>query len=134
MLLDVLAVVEIHEHRRILQQPDEQIAEPSRCPLAEHLVLPHHHAVVADLVLAGGEVTVPEERQLFLERPLAREHAVRPPETEPLRLDRVRIEAVEELVDDALESALRARRQYLLAEPFATFTRQADGFGAAGWK
>ena len=68
VLLDVLAVVQIHEHRRVFQNPDEQVAKVSRRPRAEHLVLPEHHPVVAHLVFAGREVTVPEQRQLFLER------------------------------------------------------------------
>ena len=48
--LDVLAVVEIDEHRRIFRMPDQQIAQPSRGALAQHLVLPQHHPVVAHLV------------------------------------------------------------------------------------
>ena len=131
MRLDVLAVVEIHEHRRILQDPDQQIAEVARRVRAEHLVLPEHHPVVAHLVLAGREVAVPEERELLLERPRRRQHAVRPPQAEPLRFDAVGGQAVEELVDDRLEPALRALRQHLLAEPLAALARDAHRLGPA---
>ena len=119
MRLDVLAVVEEHEHRRILQKADEQLAEISRRARAKHLVLPEHHPVVAHLVRAGREVAVPEQRELLLERPPGRHHAVRPPETKALRLDAVRGQAVEELVDDGLEPALRAFREHFFAEPLA---------------
>ena len=71
MRLDVLAVVEIDEHRRILEDPDEQRAQIAGRARAQHLVLPEHHPVVAHLGVARGEMPVPEERELLLERPPA---------------------------------------------------------------
>ena len=37
MALDVLAVVEIHEHRRILEDADQQIAEAAPRPCARNI-------------------------------------------------------------------------------------------------
>jgi hypothetical protein len=59
------------------------------------------------------------------------EHPVRPPDTQPLRLDGVGEQAVEELVDDRLQPPLRALRQHLLAEPDAALTRDPHRLGPA---
>jgi len=130
MLLDVLAVVEIDEHRRILQDADQQIAEAAGRVRPEHLVLLEHHPVVADLVLTGREMAVPEERQLLLERTPARQHPVRPPQAETLGLDVVGGQAVEELVDDPLEPALGAGRQDFHAERLAVGPGEANRLGS----
>ena len=122
VVLDVLTVVQIDEHRGIFQDP---ISRSRRLPdalLAEHPILLQHHPVVAHLVLTGGKVPVPEECQLFLERPPCREHAVRPPEAKALRLDVVGGQTVEKLVDHRLEPPRRTFRQELLAEPFTALT------------
>ena len=131
MALDVLAVVQIHQHPGILQDPDEQIAQVAGGVGAQHPVLLEHHPVVAHLVLPGREVTVPEERQLLFERPRRDEHAIRPPEPKPLRLDVVGRQAVEELVDDRLKSTLRAGRQHFFAETFAALASPANCLGPA---
>ncbi len=133
MRLDVLAVVEKDEHRRILEDPDQQIRQPTRGIGAQHQILLEHHPVVADLVLPGREVSVPEQRELLFERPGGREHAVRPPQAEPLRFDLVRVQTVEELVDDRLEPPLRTGRQHFLAEPFPTFASKPHRFRPA-WR
>src|SRR5207247_6487492 len=65
------------------------------------------------------------------ERPRRGEHAIRPPESETLRLNRVRVEAVEEFVDDRLQTTLRPFRQDLLAQSDALLARDAHRFGAA---
>ena len=46
---------------------------------AERLDLPVHKAQVFDLVKAGGEVSVPEQRELLAQRVVALEHAIEPP-------------------------------------------------------
>jgi hypothetical protein len=97
------------------------------------LILPEHHPVVAHLVLAGGEVTVPEKRELLLEGALARQHPVGPPEAEPLRLDVVGGQAVEELVDDRLEAARRPFWEHFFAESLAMLARNPHGLGTA-WR
>ena len=98
---------------------------------AEHLVLPEHHPIVPHLVLTGRKVPVPEERELLFERPRRRQHPVRPPEAEPLRLEIVRGQAVEELVDDRLEPARRAFWQDLDSESLSPGPGNANGFGTA---
>ena len=97
-------------------------------------MLLQHHSVVAHLVLAGGEVTVPEQSELLLEGPLTDEHAIRPPQTETLRFDLVGGEAVEELVHRRLKSTLRAGREHLLAEALAVLACDANRFRTTGWK
>ena len=59
------------------------------------------------------------------------EHAVGPPEAETLRFDVVGGQAVEELVDDGLQPALRSSGSHLLAETFAALAREAHGLRAA---
>jgi len=51
-----------------------------------------------------------------------------------LRFDAVGHQAIEELVHNRLEPALRARRQHLLAQTFAALARQTHGFRTARWK
>ena len=131
MGLDVLAVVEKDEHGRVFQEPDEQIAEAAGRARAEHQVLLEHHPIVAHLVLAGREVAVPEQRQLLFERAPGREHAVRPPQAEALCFDAVGNQAVEELVDDRLQSSLGTGGQHLLAQTLAALARQPHGLGTA---
>jgi hypothetical protein len=130
--LDVLAVVEVDEHPGILQDCDEQSAQRAGRLRAEHLVLTEHHPVVAHLVLAGGEVAVPEQRQLLFERPPGGEHPRRPPQAETLRFDRVGGKAVEELVDDGLEAALRSRGPHFFSESLAALAGKAHGLRTAG--
>src|SRR5436190_344893 len=98
---------------------------------AEHFVLPQHHPVIAYLVFAGCEVAMPEESQLLFERPPRRQHPVRPPQRETLRLNLVGVQAVEEFVDDRLKPALRAFWQHLLTETFAVLTCETDRLRAA---
>ena len=64
---------------------------------------------VAHLVLAGGEMAVPEQRHLLLERPLGVEHAVRPPVGDAAGLEHARAQPVEELVDHRLERPVAGR-------------------------
>ena len=54
------------------------------------------------------------------------EHPVRPPQPKPLCLDVVGREAVEELVDDWLQTTLRAGRQDFFAEPFAALASEPN--------
>ncbi len=112
------------------EYPDEQLVQAAGGMRAEHFVLLEHHPVVARLVLAGRKMTVPEQRELFFERPVGREHPVRPPEAETLCFDRIRREAVEELVNDRLQLALRSFRSDPFAEPFPVLTRESNGLCA----
>ena len=65
-----------------------------------------HLAVVADLLLAGREMAVPEQRHLLFERALGRDHAVGPPVAEPASFEVRRAQPVEEAVDHRLEPPL----------------------------
>ena len=112
MVLAVLAVVEIDEHRGVGEDADEQVAEVAGRVGAQHLVLAVHHAGVPHLAGAGGEVPVPEQGELLLEGAAGRQHAPAPPRREPLRLHGVGAQAVEERVDDGLQPARLALGQH----------------------
>ena len=92
---DVLPAVEPDEHRRIVRDFDQQIAEVAEREPAEQLDLPvrtrqlarferHHLRALhraegaRDLAVGRGEVVVPEERHLFLERTLRVHHPEQP--------------------------------------------------------
>ena len=91
------ATVEPHEHRRILGDLDEQVAEISQGVLAKELNLTLRSAgflvglggeharregavadVVGDLRVGRREVVVPEERHLLLQRALRMHHPEQP--------------------------------------------------------
>ena len=57
----------------------KQGAEVAEGVPAHELVLAEHVAGVLHLGVAGGEVVVPEQRDLFAQRVLAVEHAIEPP-------------------------------------------------------
>ena len=94
---DVRAAVEPDEHRRVLRDRDQQIAEVAERVLAEQLDLPAARRPdpraasrpssrvafvgaerAGDLAVGGGEVVVPEERHLLLERTLRVHHPEQP--------------------------------------------------------
>jgi hypothetical protein len=77
--LDVVLRVEEVEHRGILRDLDRELAQVAGGAALEQVDLLHHLAVVADLVLVRGEVAVPQERHLLLERVRGLHHPVRPP-------------------------------------------------------
>ena len=56
-----------------------QIAKAAQGIALHQLVLAEHEADILHLGVAGGEVIVPEERQLFTKRMTAVEHPVKPP-------------------------------------------------------
>ena len=65
--LDVVLRVEEVQHRRVLRDLDGQVADVARRAPLEQVDLLHHLAVVADLVLVGGEVAVPQQGHLLLD-------------------------------------------------------------------
>src|SRR6202012_5626836 len=85
---------------------DQELAEIAGRLAMEQRELLRHLAIVADLLLAGGEMAVPEPRHLLFERALGRDHAVGPPIGEPARLEVRRAQPVEEAVDHRLEPAV----------------------------
>src|SRR4029077_17622166 len=65
--LYVLPGGEKNQHGRVLGHGDQKLAEISSAFLMEQLELDQHFAIVADLVGAGGEMSVPEQRHLLLQ-------------------------------------------------------------------
>ena len=68
----------------------KQRAKVAQGVAAHQLVLAEHEAGVVDLGVAGGEVIVPEERQLLAERMRTVEHPVQPPRPGLLAVGRTR--------------------------------------------
>ena len=118
--------IEEGEHRRVLRDRDHELAEVAGGVAAEGLVLAQHLAEVAHLVLAGGEMAVPEQRHLLLERALGVEHAIRPPVGDAARLEHARAQPVEELVDHRLQRPVAGRLD-LDAERLAGRLRELGG-------
>ena len=106
---DVVLRVEEVQHRRVLGDLDRQIAQVARGAPLEQIDLLHHLAVVADLVLVGGEVAVPQQRHLLLERVRRLHHPVRPPVPEPARFEHRRPQPVEEAIGDRLHRTVAGR-------------------------
>ena len=90
--LDVDAGIEKRQHGRVPRHGQQQRVEVAQPLCLEQFNLLEHLPVVAHLVLIGGEMTVPEERDLFLERAFCRQHAVRPPVGDPVAFQAARTE------------------------------------------
>ena len=78
-LLTVLVVIEIADHRRVANDRMCQAAEVAESVVSKQLVLLEHVIAVFDGAIAGGEVSVPEEGHLFLQRPGCFDHPLQPP-------------------------------------------------------
>ena len=78
--------VEPDQHGSVADHGGEQIGELAEGVFAKEIVLPKHERHAADLAVAGGEVAVPEERQLFAEWILTVQNVVQPPILEHLRI------------------------------------------------
>ena len=107
--LDVDAGVEERQHGRVFRHGFQQCVEVAQPLCLEQLHLLQHLPVVAHLVLVGGEVAMPEERGLFLERALGSQHAVGPPVGHPVALQAACPQPVEEFVDHRLHGPVAAR-------------------------
>ena len=134
MPLDVLAVVQIDEHRRIREDAEQQVLEAAAGVRTQQLVLAEHHPGIAHLAVAGGEVAVPEQCQLLFEGAPGEQHALTPPGRQPLGLHGVRPQPVEELVDHRLEPPRLAFGQHLDAHRLAALAGDAHGLRPALWK
>ena len=84
--LHVAVRVQPHEHRRVLAHVEQKRPELAEGVRAQRLVLGEHQLRGADLRVAGGEVVVPEQRELLAERVAALEHRVQPPHAEGVRV------------------------------------------------
>ena len=134
VVLHVLPVVEVDEHRRVAHDGEQQAAEVAGGVLAQGPVLQVHLAGVADLDLRRREVVVPEEGHLLFQRARRGRHAVAPPQGQPARFQHVAAQAVEELVDDRLDRPRRTLGQDLDAQRPPVPPRPPHGRGAAGWE
>lgn len=112
---DVGVVVEVDDHRGMEDHRLDERLEAAGAHGTEQVVLLVHELRAVDLVVAGHEMPVPEQRELFLEGRRARAHAIDPPVLEiedllPVAESRVRHERrggvtrvpreVEDVVDD----------------------------------
>src|SRR5262249_20901126 len=75
--------VEPNQQSGIAHDLIEQRPKPSSAQLAKELILAMHGRQIADLLIAGSEVVVPNERQPLAQRIGPKEHAVDPPRLEP---------------------------------------------------
>ena len=99
-------------------------------PRSNRFDLLHHLAVVADFVLVGREVAVPQQRHLLLERVRRLHHPVRPPVPQPARFEHRRAQPVEEAIGDRLYRTV-AGRFGIDAHRRAGLQRAVRRFGAA---
>ncbi len=79
LLLAVLVVVEVAQHGRVADDRVGQRLEVADRVRPEQLVLQEHVIAVLDRPVARGEVAVPEQRHLLLERPRRLDHLLQPP-------------------------------------------------------
>ena len=77
--LAALVIVQVLDHRGVADHLQDQHAEVPRGVRAEQLVLLEHVPAVLDGPRTRGEVPVPEERHLLLERARGLDHARDPP-------------------------------------------------------
>ena len=97
-----VALVGVHQreeglHRRVGRHRPQQLGEGAERVAAQLAVLGQHQRRV---LVARGEVVVPEERELLLQRALAADHLVQPPQ-----------HVVAPLVDRVQRLAVGARRR-----------------------
>ena len=130
---DVDSGVEEGEHAGILRHGDHEVTEIAGAVVFVELQFGEELAVVADLGLVGGVMTVPEERHLFLERARAGEHAVGPPIGHAVGFENAGAEPVEKFVDDGLEAAVAGGLD-LDAERFTVLLGHIGDGWAAGRK
>ncbi len=102
----VLRRVEVGQHRRIARDVDKKLAEAAGRVSMEQRELLLHLAIVADLLLAGREMAVPEQRHLLFQRPVGRDHAVGPPMRQATGLQHGGAQPIEEAIDHRLQAAL----------------------------
>ena len=104
--LHVHAGIQEGQHGRVLRDADQQGAEVAQALILEQLKLVQHLAVVAHLVFIGGEVAVPEQRHLLLQRARRGEHAVCPPVGDAVGFELAGAQPVEKLVHHRLHATV----------------------------
>ena len=78
--------VQPDEHGEVGQHVGEESRELAQGVPAEALILPEHQVNASDLVIAGREVVVPEERHLLAEGVRVEDDAVEPVGPQPKKL------------------------------------------------
>ena len=106
--LHVHAGIEEGQHGRVFCHGDHQLTEIAGALRVEQLQLVEQLAVVAHLALVHGEMPMPEQRHLLLQRRIAGHHAVGPPVGHAVGFEHAGAQPVEELVDDGLQRAVAA--------------------------
>ena len=102
ILLRGRLAVEVDEHGRVAADGSDEVAEVAPGEAAQRLALAVHQEEVIDLAVAGGEVAVPEQRQLLAQRRPRGQHAVAPP-----RLQLAGVAEVGEAAAEAPEGVLK---------------------------
>ena len=107
--LDIFSGVQVHQHGRVPGHANQQIAKAATAVFVEQGQLVERFAVVAQLGIRGGEMPVPEQGQLFLQRSPGGQHPVGPPLGRPTHFQIVRPQPVKEAVDYRLERSVATR-------------------------
>ncbi len=89
--LDVRLTVQPDQHGGVFRDGDQEVNEGARAQRAEELVLLQHVRGIVHLIVGGGEVVMPEEGQVLLQRRGARGHQVRPPVRHRRQADLIRL-------------------------------------------
>ena len=71
--------VEPDHHRRVFRHPVQQLAEIAEHVAIDQVVLIHHVTGIEHFGVAGGEMIMPEQGQLFPERMRRIRHSIQPP-------------------------------------------------------
>ena len=79
-VLRVLDAREEDQHRRVVGDVEQEVAERAERAAAEELVLLQHQPLGPNLAVRGREPVVPDERHPLDERPARPHHPVEPPE------------------------------------------------------
>ena len=87
--LDVQIVIQVADHHRIMHDAIQQSAEVACGVFTEELVLVIQRVTVLDNALLCGEVSVPKQSQLLLQRARRLDHALEPPLPQPAELPTV---------------------------------------------
>src|SRR4051812_17048256 len=86
MFFAALGLVQPDQHRWIFGNSRQQAEPIAGAVPAKNFILPPHEVGALHLLHAGGEMTVPEESQLFLQRTRSESHSLQPPITQILDL------------------------------------------------
>ena len=104
--LHVDARVQERQHRRVLGHGHHQVPEIAGAVVLEEFQLVEKLAIIADFGFVDGEMAVPEQRHVFLQRLRAGEHAICPPIADAVGFERAGAQPIEKFVDHGLQPAV----------------------------